>query len=135
MATEPTPPTPASSRALGELFAISLLILFLELACIRWFPAHVIFLTFFTNTVLLACFLGMSVGCLAAGHRRSYVHWTPLLLAVAVAAGYGIEALMYWGQAEKFIQVSNQGKQLVFFGTEYGDYDPAKFRIPIELVA
>ena len=53
-------------RARGDLFLISLLILFLELACIRWFPAHVLFLTFFTNTVLLACFLGMSLGCLAS---------------------------------------------------------------------
>jgi len=51
-----------------ELFLISLVILFLELACIRWFPAHVLYLTFFTNVVLLASFLGMSVGCLAAGH-------------------------------------------------------------------
>ena len=54
-----------------------LLILFLELSCIRWFPAHVLFLTFFTNTMLLACFLGMSVGCLAAGRRQDYLVWTP----------------------------------------------------------
>jgi hypothetical protein len=45
-----------------HLFAVSLLVLFLEQAAIRWFPAHVLFLTFFTNTVLLACFLGMSIG-------------------------------------------------------------------------
>ena len=38
-----------------DLFLVSFLVLFLELACIRWFPAHVLFLTFFTNTVLLAC--------------------------------------------------------------------------------
>ena len=52
-----------------DLFLISFLTLFLELACIRWFPSHVLFLTFFTNTVLLACFLGMSVGCLAANSQ------------------------------------------------------------------
>ena len=63
-----------------ELFLISFLILFLELAAIRWFPAHVLYLTFFTNVVLLASFLGMSVGCLAASHRRNYLTWTPLLL-------------------------------------------------------
>jgi len=70
-----------------ELFWISFFILFLELAAIRWFPAHVLYLTFFTNAVLLAAFLGMSVGCLAASHRRCYVRWTPLLLAVAMLAG------------------------------------------------
>src|SRR6516225_8116744 len=79
------------SRARLDLFLISVLILFLELACIRWFPAHVLFLTFFTNTVLLACFLGMSVGCLAARHRRNYLTWTPVLLVVALAAAHGTE--------------------------------------------
>src|SRR5262245_22899107 len=65
------PPTPDGERPSsflrlgpsGELFLVSVLILFLELACIRWFPAHVLFLTFFTNVVLLAAFLGMSLGC------------------------------------------------------------------------
>ena len=47
-------------------FLIGFLVLFLELACIRWFSAYVIFLQFFTNVVLIACFLGMSCGCLAA---------------------------------------------------------------------
>ena len=54
----------------ADLFLISFLILFFELACIRWFGSTVIFLTFFTNIVLMACFLGMSVGCLAASRRR-----------------------------------------------------------------
>jgi len=45
-----------------HLFAVSLLVLFLELAAIRWFPAQVLFLTFFTNTVLLACFLAARKG-------------------------------------------------------------------------
>ena len=49
-----------------DLFLASVLVLFLELACIRWFPAHVLFLSFFTNVMLLAAFLGISVGCLAA---------------------------------------------------------------------
>jgi len=48
-----------------------LLVLFLELACIRWFPSHVLFLTFFVNLVLLACFVGMSVGCLVARRPRT----------------------------------------------------------------
>ena len=56
-----------------DLFAVSAVFLFLELAFIRWFPAHVLFLTFFTNTVLLASFLGLSLGCLAARHRRNYL--------------------------------------------------------------
>jgi hypothetical protein len=42
-----------------DLFLISVIILFLELAAIRWFPAHVLYLTFFTNVVLLASFMGI----------------------------------------------------------------------------
>ena len=67
-----------------ELFIISLLTLFLELACIRWFPSHVLFLTFFTNTVLLACILGISVGCLAANSKRDFLTYTPFMLIVCL---------------------------------------------------
>jgi len=118
-------------RASGELFLISLIILFLELACIRWFPAHVLFLTFFTNTVLLACFLGMSVGCLAASRRWNFLHGTPTLLALAMGAAYLVEHLRT--QVEKLVSVGNQASpQLVFFGTEYVTPDPAGFFIPVE---
>src|ERR1043166_3481738 len=79
----------ARFRASCDLFLISLLLLFVELACIRWFPAQVLFLTFFTNVVLLASFLGISVGCLAAGRPRNYLFWTPGLLVLAMAAAQG----------------------------------------------
>ena len=49
-------------RGTFDLFLISCTVLFLELAAIRWFPAYVISLTFFTNVVLLAAFVGMSIG-------------------------------------------------------------------------
>src|SRR5262245_9977504 len=116
-----------------NLFLISVLLLFLELACIRWFPAHVLFLTFFTNTVLLACFLGMSLGCLAVNHRRNYLKWTPYLLAFALALGVVAEQVRY--KVEKFVDVGNQkAPQFVYFGTEYqaGEIDK---RVPIEVVA
>src|SRR5271166_1233518 len=87
MDTSPT----ALLRSRFDLFLISLLILFLELACIRWFPAHVLYLTFFTNIVLLACFLGMSVGCLAAARTQRYLTWTPALLALAVASAQMVD--------------------------------------------
>src|SRR2546429_7479242 len=102
-------PAPSSGRhasASGELFLISLLILFLELACIRWFPAHVLFLTFFTITVLLACFLGMSVGCLAARRPTNYITLTPALLGLALVSAYTIEGLMAAG-GERFVDVGN----------------------------
>ena len=117
-----------------ELFLVSILVLFLELACIRWFPAHVLFLSFFTNTVLLACFLGMSVGCLAAGRPRNYLLWTPLFLVLA----FGVAHLVEWARLRtgSVVDVGNQvSAQLVFFGVEYQSTDPSRFVIPIEAVS
>src|SRR5437764_12297541 len=112
MTSDPAPvpppgqPPARAARALAELFLISLVILFLELACIRWFPAHVLYLTFFTNIVLLACFLGMSVGCLAAGRRRNYLVWIPALLALALAAAHAVALTS--GTFVKFVDVGHQ---------------------------
>lgn len=122
-----------SAGARFELFLVSLLILFLELACIRWLPAHVLYLTFFTNTVLLAAFLGMSLGCLAASRRQSFLRLTPLLLLVTMVAavGVGIER----SRLESVLRVGNPASpQLVFFGTEYGAQDATRFVVPIEVV-
>ena len=115
------------------LFLISLVILFLELACIRWFPAHVLYLTFFTNVVLLACFLGMSVGCLAATHRRNYLSWTPFLLVIALAAAHAVEISS--GSFVKFVDVGNQASpQQIFFGTEYHSGDLSRYVVPVEVL-
>jgi hypothetical protein len=76
-----------------DLFLIGVLFLFLELTFIRWFPAQVLFLTFFTNTVLLASFLGLSLGCLATGHTRNYLSLTPVLLVAGIGAGTAMESV------------------------------------------
>src|SRR5689334_12854770 len=92
--TSPTAPAGSRStkRAGGDLFLISLLLLFLELASIRWFPAHVLYLTFFSNAVLLASFLGMSLGCLMAKRERNYIALTAPLLFIAMLAAQLIGA-------------------------------------------
>lgn len=116
-----------------ELFWISFLILFLELAAIRWFPAHVLYLTFFTNVVLLSAFLGMSVGCLTAGHRRNYLRLTPLLLVIALVAGLAVEISS--GSFVKFVDVGNQpSPQQIYFGTEYHTQDLSRYAIPVEVL-
>src|ERR1700741_4681776 len=117
-----------------DVFVASVLVLFLELACIRWFPAHVLFLTFFTNVMLLASFLGISVGCLAASRRRNYLVATPLLLVPPLATAKLIE----WERQRSgsAIDVGNHvSPQLVFFGVESQPWDPSKFVVPIEAVS
>jgi SAM-dependent methyltransferase len=127
---------PASPlRACVELFSISFLILFFELACIRWFGATVIFLTFFTNIVLMASFLGVSIGCLCAGRKWSLMPGFIPLTLVAVAAAL----LVLWAYhhfTNVMIDVgSQQSPQLIYFGTDARRKDPSRFVVPIEVLA
>src|SRR5947209_15006243 len=69
-----------------NLFLVGFLVLFLELACIRWFAASVVFLQFFTNVVLIASFLGMSCGCLAARQHRDWLSYFPSIALGTILA-------------------------------------------------
>lgn len=50
--------------ASARLFALSFLILFFELVCIRWLSSYVLYLGYFTNLVLLGALLGIGAGTL-----------------------------------------------------------------------
>lgn len=122
-------------RPAFDLFLISWLVLFLELACIRWFPSHVLFLTFFVNLVLLACFVGMSVGCLVARRRTNFIRHTPYWLLLGIVGGLLIDE--YSGYLQAVFAVGNQAKtDVVYFGTESSITlkNPLPFVVPIELV-
>ncbi len=80
----------AAARGAWPLFLISFLVLFLEVALIRWMPAYIRLLAYFSNFILLASFLGIGVGCLVASVRTNLLRWFPLLqiaLVIVVAAG------------------------------------------------
>lgn len=47
-----------------RLFLISFAALFLELALIRWAPANVRMLAYYSNVMLISSFLGVGIGCL-----------------------------------------------------------------------
>jgi hypothetical protein len=136
MRTPGGPVMPVPRRPHVELFLISFLILFFELACIRWFGSTVVFLTFFTNIVLLACFLGMSVGLLTASRRQNFIRAVLPLTFLSVAL-----AIMTFNAYQTYndkitIAVGNQQQspQLIYFGTEYRPNDPSRFVVPIEAV-
>src|SRR5688572_3393056 len=132
--TDQTIPAERSGQPLFDLFLVSILILFLELACIRWFPAHVLLLTFFTNVVLLACFLGISIGCLASSHRRNYLAWTPLLLTIALGTAHLVAFARERLEMKVDVGGQSSNPQMVFFGAEYEAVDAADFVVPIEVV-
>jgi hypothetical protein len=72
---------PASPARLA--FA-SFLMLFTELALIRWVGANNVFVTNAANFVLLASFLGIGIGFLNARAERDYLRWTPVALLALV---------------------------------------------------
>jgi spermidine synthase len=141
MATDASPVAEKNSKVFPHgnpylnLFLISFLILFFELTCIRWFGSMVIFLTFFTNLVLMACFLGISVGCVAARLPKDLVDRTIPLAVWSVLLSCAI-LLFYSAFGRILVDVGSQGSpQQVFFGTEYLPKDPSYFVVPIEVLA
>jgi hypothetical protein len=129
--------TPARSdtRTQGlNLFLTGFLILFTELACIRWFAANVVFLQFFTNVILLACFLGMSCGCMAARQRRDWLDYFPILALATVVAALALSTVYGWWSGLVIDVGQQQSPQEIFFGTEYRSADVAQFTIPIDLI-
>ena len=67
-----------------RLFVLSLLVLFFELTIIRWTAANVYYVGYFTNFVLLACFLGIGLGCMGRHWKLNAFRAFPYLAAAFV---------------------------------------------------
>ncbi len=72
----------------ARTFLASFLVLFLEIALIRWMPAYIRLLSYFSNFILLASFLGIGLGCLLAPVRARLFSWFPLVQAIVIGAVY-----------------------------------------------
>src|SRR5688500_13335926 len=140
----PQPPTgpvieemPRPRRPYLDLFLISFLILFFELAAIRWFGSTVVFLTFFTNIVLLATFLGMSVGLMTATRRAHFQRWVIPLAFVSIALAFATFWAYHHYADRLTIDVGGQtsAPKFIYFGTEYRPPDPSKLIVPLWAVA
>ena len=77
-------PQPWIGGTRTRIFLVSFTLLFFELLCIRWIPAYVRYLSYFTNFILLASFLGMGLGILAA--RRPSFRFPPFPILLVVLA-------------------------------------------------
>jgi hypothetical protein len=95
LAAAPGSPAPDSARPEGEapqrrsrdqarLVFASFLMLFVELALIRWVTANNVYVTRATNFMLLASFLGIGIGFLNARSGRDFLRWTPVALLALV---------------------------------------------------
>ena len=73
------------SRLRWRLLGLSFLMLFLELALIRWAASNNVHLAYLTNFVLLSSFLGIGIGFLRVRRPPNLFPYTPLALAAMVA--------------------------------------------------
>ncbi|MBA2556877.1 MAG: spermidine synthase, partial [Chloroflexi bacterium] len=79
-------PLPLLSGNGARLFLVSATVLFVELLLIRWVPANVTYVGFFSNFLLIASFLGIGLGILLGrrGFRLPVIPFALLLLATVV---------------------------------------------------
>src|SRR3989440_7186767 len=88
-----------------RLVSLSFLMLFLELALIRWIGSNVLYLSYFSNFVLLASFLGIGLGFLRANAARDLFVFAPIALTVLVAFVRVFP-----------VEIDRSGTELIFFG-------------------
>lgn len=63
-----------------KLVLVSFLALFLEIAFIRWLPAHIFSLAFFSNIVLISSFLGLGLGLIISHYKQDLFKFFSLIL-------------------------------------------------------
>jgi hypothetical protein len=80
----PEAPTGPEPRDRARLVFASFMMLFVELALIRWVTSNNVYVTRATNFMLLASFLGIGIGFLNAKSNRDYLRWTPVALLALV---------------------------------------------------
>ena len=76
--------TRADQAVVRRLVLGSAVMLFLELALIRWLGSNIVHLSYFSNFVLLGSFLGIGVGFLVSRRTWSLIPLAPALLALLV---------------------------------------------------
>jgi hypothetical protein len=89
----------------ARLLALSFLMLFVELALIRWTGSNILYLSYFSNFILLASFLGIGLGFLRADARRNLFPFAPL----------GLTALVVFVRIFP-VEIDRSGTELIFFG-------------------
>jgi SAM-dependent methyltransferase len=107
-----------------ELILASALMLFVELVLIRWTGAMVVYLSYFSNFILLGSFLGIGIGFLRAKKEPQLFPWAPLLLALF--AGF-VTVLP--------VEIDRSGSDFVFFGALEEQGLPAWVMLPVIFVS
>lgn len=107
-----------------RLVVASALMLFVELALIRWTGANVLHLSYFSNFILLGSFLGIGLGFLRSRHARDVSAWWPVILAPFVGLVLAFP-----------VQVSQDSDQILYFTAVRPTGAPAWVTLPVIFVA
>jgi len=83
--TETPPKKVGLLSARMRLVVASALMLFVQLALIRWSGANLVHLSYFSNLILLASFLGIGLGFLRARKPRDLGRYAPVAVLVLIA--------------------------------------------------
>ncbi len=97
--------------------------LFVELFLIRWLGSNVVYLSYFTNFVLLGSFLGIGIGFLRAERGRALFAAAPVVLA----------ALVVFVRVFR-VEVDRTGSQLLYFGDFTTSGLPIWLTLPVVFV-
>jgi hypothetical protein len=106
-----------------RLLMASFLMLFLELALIRWLGANIVHLSYFSNFVLLGSFLGIGAGFLVS--RKAWSIW-PVSLPLLALLVVGV--LMFP------VSIERAGSDVIYFTALAVSGPPACLAVPIVFV-
>ena len=107
-----------------ELLLASFLMLFVELVLIRWAGAYVVYLSYFSNFILLGSFLGIGVGFLRAKKGPDLFRWAPIGLVILTGLVKGLPVV-----------IDRSGGDLIYFGALTTTGLPAWVMLPFLFLA
>src|SRR6476469_9261573 len=115
--------TAADGAVVRRLVLGSALMLFLELALIRWLGSNVVHLSYFSNFVLLGSFLGIGLGFMISRRRWSVLPAAPVILSLLVIFTF-LEP----------VTIDRAGDQVIYFTSLSTTGPPAWLVLPLIFV-
>lgn len=96
-----------------RLFLVATTILFVEILLIRWIPANVVYVGYFSNFILIGSFLGIGVGILLGrrGVRLPISPFAPALLAIVVLVSWARFDFQLASTEEVFFGLTDRERQ------------------------
>src|SRR3989344_267035 len=112
-----------------SLLIISFIALFLELAFIRWLPANILSLAYFSNIVLISSFLGLGLGIMLAHYNRDLFKLFPWWLAIVISIflAFRQHEIVLPIQSSEWIWSYYGGNKSAVYGASFGIFTALTF--------